>query len=281
VALIEVHSLTYTYPGADRPTLVDISFEVSEGEFIVLTGPSGCGKSTLCRCLNGLIPHSYGGEFKGKVIVDGLNTLEHPVYVLAQKVGLVFQTPENQLFCSTVEKEIAFGLENLGLPRDEILKRIDEALELMDIKHIRYSSPEELSGGEQQKVAIAACLAMKPKVLVLDEPTAHLDPLSAFRLLKTLEKLNQELNIAILLVEHRLDMVVESADRVMVMHEGKIIVDAPPQQAFTKDIVREIGVGIPKVVKLYTELKSAGLSLGRPPLTPEHLARELEVFLRR
>ncbi|RLE51987.1 MAG: ABC transporter ATP-binding protein, partial [Candidatus Methanomethylicota archaeon] len=233
MALIEVHSLTYTYPGADRPTLVDISFEVSEGEFIVLTGPSGCGKSTLCRCLNGLIPHSYGGEFKGKVIVDGLNTLEHPVYVLAQKVGLVFQTPENQLFCSTVEKEIAFGLENLGLPRDEILKRIDEALELMDIKHIRYSSPEELSGGEQQKVAIAACLAMKPKVLVLDEPTAHLDPLSAFRLLKTLEKLNQELNIAILLVEHRLDMVVESADRVMVMHEGKIIVDAPPQQAFT------------------------------------------------
>jgi len=228
-----------------------------------------------------LIPHSYGGTFKGRVVVDGLNTIEHPVHILAQKVGLVFQNPENQLFCSTVEREIAFGLENLGLPREEIIFRIDEALHLMGIEHLRYSSPEELSGGEQQKVAIAACLAMKPKILVLDEPTAHLDPASALRLFKTLEKLNRDLDIAILLIEHRLDMVAEIADRVIIMHEGKILTDGSPEQAFAQKMVRDIGIGIPKVMKLYMELKEAGLALGKPPITPDELKQQLEVLLKR
>ena len=223
MALIEVHSLTYTYPGADRPTLVDISFEVSEGEFIVLTGPSGCGKSTLCRCLNGLIPHSYGGEFKGKVIVDGLNTLEHPVYVLAQKVGLVFQTPENQLFCSTVEKEIAFGLENLGLPRDEILKRIDEALELMDIKHIRYSSPEELSGGEQQRAAVARALANDPSILIADEPTGNLSSSEAKSVMDVLKQ-TVSAGRTVIYVTHDLD-IAATAWRTVTLSDGRIIKD--------------------------------------------------------
>lgn len=177
--IVEVRSLSYTYPGSTKPTLTNVNFSVEEGEFILLTGPSGCGKTTLCRCLNGLIPNSYGGEFNGQVIVDGLVTTEHPVYEIAQHVGLVFQNPENELFCTSVEREVAFGPENLALPREEIRKRVEESLAMVGISHLRDKSPEELSGGEQQKVAIAALLAMKPKILVLDEPTANLDPASA------------------------------------------------------------------------------------------------------
>ncbi|MEM4644159.1 MAG: ABC transporter ATP-binding protein [Candidatus Methanomethylicaceae archaeon] len=275
--IVEVCSLSYTYPGSPKPTLTDVNLSVEEGEFILLTGPSGCGKTTLCRCLNGLIPNSYGGEFTGKVIVDGLVTTEHPVYEIAQHVGLVFQNPENELFCTSVEREVAFGPENLALPRDEIRKRVEESLAMVGISHLRDKSPEELSGGEQQKVAIAALLAMKPKILVLDEPTANLDPASAQSVLNTLLKLNEESGVTMILVEHRLEMVAHMADRCAILNEGRLVLVGEPEDVLYSDEAEAIGIGIPKVVQV---AKNLGISkiTGKKPLTSWSLADLLRVW---
>ncbi|MCX8181642.1 MAG: energy-coupling factor ABC transporter ATP-binding protein [Candidatus Methanomethyliaceae archaeon] len=269
--IVEVRSLSYTYPGSVRPTLSDINISVEEGEFILLTGPSGCGKTTLCRCLNGLIPNSYGGEFTGKVIVDGLVTTEHPVYEIAQHVGLVFQNPENELFCTSVEREVAFGPENLALPREEIRKRVEESLAMVGISHLRDKSPEELSGGEQQKVAIAALLAMKPKILVLDEPTANLDPASAQSVLNTLLKLNEESGVTMILVEHRLEMVAHMADRCAILNEGRLVLVGEPEDVLYSDEAEAIGIGIPKVVQVAKNLGINKIN-GKRPLTSWSLA---------
>lgn len=275
--IVEVCSLSYTYPGSPKPTLTDVNLSVEEGEFILLTGPSGCGKTTLCRCLNGLIPNSYGGEFTGKVIVDGLVTTEHPVYEIAQHVGLVFQNPENELFCTSVEREVAFGPENLALPRDEIRKRVEESLAMVGISHLRDKSPEELSGGEQQKVAIAALLAMKPKILVLDEPTANLDPASAQSVLNTLLKLNEESGVTMILVEHRLEMVAHMADRCAILNEGRLVLVGEPEDVLYSDEAEAIGIGIPKVVQVAKNLGISNIA-GKKPLTSWSLADLLRVW---
>ena len=269
--IVEVRSLSYKYPGSSKQTLTNVNLSVEEGEFILITGPSGCGKTTLCKCLNGLIPNSYGGEFAGKVIVDGLVTTEHPVYEIAQHVGLVFQNPENELFCTSVEREVAFGPENLALPRQEIRNRVEESLAMVGISHLRDKSPEELSGGEQQKVAIAALLAMKPKILVLDEPTANLDPASAQSVLNTLLKLNEESGVTMVLVEHRLEAVAHMADRCAILNEGRLVLVGEPEDVLYSDEAEAIGVGIPKVVQV---AKNLGISkiTGKKPLTSWSLA---------
>ncbi|NHV60203.1 MAG: ABC transporter ATP-binding protein [Candidatus Verstraetearchaeota archaeon] len=275
--IVEVRSLSYTYPGSTKPTLTNVNFSVEEGEFILLTGPSGCGKTTLCRCLNGLIPNSYGGEFNGQVIVDGLVTTEHPVYEIAQHVGLVFQNPENELFCTSVEREVAFGPENLALPREEIRKRVEESLAMVGISHLRDKSPEELSGGEQQKVAIAALLAMKPKILVLDEPTANLDPASAQSVLNVLLKLNEESGVTMILVEHRLEMVAHMAHRCAILNEGRLVLMGKPEDVLYSDEAEAIGIGIPKVVQV-TKALGINKMTGKCPLTSWSLADLLRVW---
>ncbi len=275
--IVEVRSLSYTYPGSTKPTLTNVNLSVEEGEFILLTGPSGCGKTTLCRCLNGLIPNSYGGEFNGQVIVDGLVTTEHPVYEIAQHVGLVFQNPENELFCTSVEREVAFGPENLALPREEVRKRVEESLAMVGISHLRDKSPEELSGGEQQKVAIAALLAMKPKILVLDEPTANLDPASAQSVLNTLLKLNEESGVTMILVEHRLEMVAHMAHRCAILNEGRLVLVGKPEDVLYSDEAEAIGIGIPKVVQV-TKALGINKMTGKCPLTSWSLADLLRMW---
>ncbi|MBC7120677.1 MAG: ABC transporter ATP-binding protein [Candidatus Methanosuratus sp.] len=254
MAIIEVKGLCYTYPESETPSLIDIDFRADPGEFVLVTGPSGCGKTTFCRVLNGLIPNSYGGDFKGTVVVDGMLTATTPVYELAQHVGLVFQNPENELFCTTVEREVAFGPENLALSREEIMMRVEEALETVGISHLKEKSPEELSGGEQQKVAIAALLAMKPKVLVLDEPTANLDPVSAKSVLELMYRLNEKNGVTVILVEHRLEMVSNLVDRCIVFDAGRIIADGAPREVLYSEKVSELGVGIPKIVQVSKHL---------------------------
>jgi energy-coupling factor transporter ATP-binding protein EcfA2 len=270
LAIIDVKGLSYTYPESEIPSLIDVDFKAEPGEFVLVTGPSGCGKTTFCRALNGLIPNSYGGDFKGTVVVDGLSTTSTPVYELAQRVGLVFQNPENELFCTTVEREVAFGPENLALPREEIAMRVEEALEIVGISHLKEKSPEELSGGEQQKVAIAALLAMKPKVLVLDEPTANLDPVSAKSVLELMQRLNKN-GVTVILVEHRLEMVSHLVDRCVVFEGGRIVADGPPREVLYSDKVCELGVGIPKVVQVSKRLSAV---IGEPLrfLTSDELA---------
>jgi len=282
VKIIEVRNVSYRYPDASSYALSNISLDINEGEFVVITGPSGCGKTTLCRCFNGLIPHFYGGEFIGDVFVDGLSVKNTPVNVLATKVGMVFQDPESQLFSLSVEREIAFGLENLGLDRVEMIRRINEILDLMKISHLRHRAPYELSGGEQQKVALAACLAMRPKILVLDEPTSHLDPVSAYSLINLLNDLKNKLKLTVIIVEHRLEALIPISNRLIIMDNGKIIFDGDVKSVFSPlniNIIKSIGIGIPKIINLYYELLENGLILPDIPLTPLMLKEYLmEVF---
>jgi len=273
MAVIETKNITYTYPGGTKPSIADVSIKIEEGEFMLITGPSGCGKTTLCRCLNGLIPHFYQGELKGKITVEGLSVPEHPIYELAKHVGLVFQNPENQLFALSVEKDVAFGLENLGVQREEMRKRVDWALNLAGIHDLRERAPHELSGGQQQRVAIASVLAMKPKVIVLDEPTSFLDPLGARKIFEVIYDLNRKLGITVVLVEHRLDLTARYADHIVVMDEGKVVIDGEPHEILSSEEARLIGVGIPKATRLYQMLKKDGIELGkRIPLSSDEMA---------
>lgn len=278
--IVEVEGVTYTYPNAEEPALRGVTLTVDEGEFILLTGPSGCGKTTLCRCLNGLIPHFYSGEMEGEVRVLGLSTREHPPSELARYVGLIFQNPDNQIFSLTVEKEVAFGLENLGVERVEMRKRVDWALEVVGLSHLRHRLTNELSGGEKQRLAIASILAMRPRVIVLDEPTSFLDPKAAEHLFEILDLLNREYGMTIILIEHRVDLAVRYVDRVIVMDGGLVIVDAPPREAFTSPKTRAVGVAVPRVLELSERLMRRGIPLKRLPLTPEELLEELQGRLR-
>jgi energy-coupling factor transporter ATPase len=274
--IIETRNLTYTYPGASRPSISDVSIKVEKGQFVLITGPSGCGKTTLCRTFNGLIPHFYQGELKGEITVAGQDATKHPTYEMAKHVGLVFQNPENQLFALSVEKDVAFGLENLGVSREEMRKRVDWALNLTGIYELRERSPHEMSGGQQQRVAIAAVLAMQPEIIVLDEPTSFLDPLSAEKIFEVIHEFNKKLGITVVLVEHRLDLTAKYADHIIIMDEGKIRFDGDTREVLSNEETRLIGVGIPKATLLYELLRKDGANLGNvTPLSSDELAKML------
>jgi energy-coupling factor transporter ATPase len=280
LAIVEAKDLTYTYSSRTKPSLKDVSLIVKKGEFVVLTGPSGCGKTTFCRCLNGLIPHFYGGKLEGNLTVADFRVVEHSISNLARHVGLVFQNPENQLFALSVEKDVAFGLENIGKPRDEIRKRVDWALKMTGIEDLRERSPHELSGGQQQRVAIASVLAMQPEVMVFDEPTSFLDPLGAQKIFKVINELNKKLHITVILVEHRLDLASKYADHVIIMDQGKVVLDGRPREIFASEKIHLTGVGIPKATMLYQALKEEGMRLSKVPITSEEtiqLVREVLV----
>jgi energy-coupling factor transporter ATP-binding protein EcfA2 len=213
--MIRFEHLSYHYPGSELPVLRDLSLEVEEGEFLLVIGPSGAGKSTLLRCLNGLVPHFYGGAVAGEVRVDGRDPIALGPRGMADLVGFVLQDPEAQFVVDKVEDEMAFALENQGLDPIVMRKRVEEALDQLNIAHLRQRSVNTLSGGERQRVAIAAVMTLQPQVLVLDEPTSQLDPQAAEEVLDTLVKLNQDLGLTIILSEHRLERVVQYVDRIL------------------------------------------------------------------
>jgi energy-coupling factor transporter ATPase len=281
MTVIETKNLTYTYPGGIKPSISDVSIKIEEGEFTLITGPSGCGKTTLCRCFNGLIPHFYQGELKGEITVAGLNVLKNPIYEMAKHVGLVFQNPENQLFALSVEKDVAFGLENLGVPREEMRKKVDWALNLTGIYNLRERAPHELSGGQQQRVAIASILAMQPEVMILDEPTSFLDPLSAKKIFEVIYELNKKLGITVVLVEHRLDLTARYANHIIVMDDGKVVLNGEPREILSSEEARLIGIGIPKATRLYHILRKDGVKLGNTiPLSSDEMANLLKEALK-
>lgn len=281
MAIIEAHSLNYTYPGAPKPSIVDVSLTIEKGKFVILTGPSGCGKTTLCRCFNGLIPHFYNGELKGDLLVAGMKVGEHPIYDMAKQVGLVFQNPENQLFALSVEKDVAFGLENLGMPRDDMRKRVDWALQMTGIDELRDRAPHELSGGQQQRVAIASVLAMQPEIMIFDEPTSFLDPLGAQNIFEVINDLKVKLGVTVVLVEHRLDLASKYADQVIIMDAGKVVLDGEPRKIFDSEEAWLLGVGIPKSVRLWHLLQENGLRLGDVPVSSEEATQFLREVLKR
>lgn len=280
MAIIETKNLSYTYPGASKPSISGVSIRVEKGEFVLITGPSGCGKTTLCRCFNGLIPHFYQGELNGEITVADMDVTTHQTHEMAKHVGLVFQNPENQLFALSIEKDVAFGLENLGVDRKEMRQRVNWALNLTDIYNLRERSPHEVSGGQQQRVAIAAVLAMQPEIIVLDEPTSFLDPLSAAKIFDVIHNLNQKLGVTVVLVEHRLDLTAKYANHIVIMDEGKVCFDGDPRAILSTEETRLIGVGIPKATLLYQLLKKEGVSLSNiTPLSSEELAAMLRGVL--
>jgi energy-coupling factor transporter ATPase len=280
LVIIETKDVTYTYPGATKPSIENVSIKINKGDFVILTGPSGCGKTTLCRCFNGLVPHFYNGTLEGAITVAGLNVADHKIYQLARHVGLVFQNPENQLFALSVEKDVAFGLENFAMPRREMRKRVNWALQITGISELSERPPHELSGGQQQRVAIASVLAMQPDIIILDEPTSFLDPLGAEKIFEVLNELNEKLGITIILVEHRLDLAAKYATHVIVMDNGTIALTGTPKEIFTSEKARLIGIGIPKATKLYQHLKQNGLELKAVPVTPEEAANLLREVLK-
>lgn len=275
--MIEIKNLTYRYPTADKNALSNITLNIGEGEFVVVTGHSGCGKTTLFRCLTGLIPHFHGGELSGDVTVAKLKVLAHSVSELSQHVGYVFQNPENQLFSLTCERDVAFGLENLALPRQEIRSRVNWALGAVDALNLADRMPHTLSSGQQQKVAIAAVLSMKPEIILLDEPTVFLDLSAVKDLMQLLRKINREFNVTLLIAEHRLELVSEYASRILVMANGRIIHDDTPEKVFSESQIAFEDIGIPKVAKLHRMLIDDGLV--SPPIAVSDL--DFAALLRR
>ncbi len=281
--IIRFENFSYSYP--DTPNvLVDINLKVEKGEALGIIGPNGAGKSTLCKAMNGLVPHFYGGYINGRVIVAGMDTMEHTVAELSTKVGLVFQEPENQLsgLALTVEEEVGFGLAMLGFPREEIKDRVREALEKVGLTGLEERSPFELSGGQQQRLAIATVLAMKPEIIVLDEPVSLLDPIGkreVFEAVKELKKTGSTLIIA----EHEIEELAYIADRVIALNEGRIVLEGEVDQVLADvEGLRKITVEAPSVAQLTHILEErAGLEVNHYPIRLEEAVKLYEEVLRR
>ena len=244
---IEIQELRFTYPSRNAPTLRGISASIAPGDFVLLTGPTGCGKSTLLRTMNGLIPYASAGTLSGAVRLNGKNVAEQPLAATCRQVGLLFQDPDRQLFCTLVEDEIAFGLENLGLPPEKIKNRVALALKHVRLPGFQARRILELSGGEKQRVALAAICAMQPHVLLLDEPTSYLDPSATRDILTIVKQLNTELGITVILATHRTRDVAPLCNRVWLMHEGQLCLDLPKAAAFRElTPYYRLGVQVPQ-----------------------------------
>jgi len=244
---IVMETVTYTYPNADEPALENVDLEIKRGEFVLIVGRSGCGKSTLARCLNGLIPHFFEGNLEGKVIVEGKDVREHSVYELAKHVGMVFQNPESQLFTIAVENEVAFGPENFGVPKEDLRKRVNWALECVKMSELRLKPVFELSDGQKQRVAVASNLSMLPNILVLDEPTSNLDPKGSQEVFDILKDLKEKTDKTIVLIEHRTKFASKYADRVIIMDSGEIKYDDSPEILFKHQILENFGIRSPEI----------------------------------
>lgn len=268
--LIELKNVSFSYDNK-IDVIKDVSLSIFEGEYIAVIGHNGSGKSTLAKLFNGLVKAQ-----KGTVIVDGFDCQDKKqVFEVRKRVGVVFQNPDNQLIASIVEDDIAFGPENLGVKREEIGERIDFALSAVGMQKFRKASPTRLSGGQKQRIAIAGVLALKPKVLVLDESTAMLDPQGRSEVLEVAKKLNKEQKTTIINITHYMDEVV-SADRVLVLNQGQIVLSGTPKDIFTKkDEIRSLGLELPIATIIADELNQNGINLKADVLTEQDLVSTL------
>ena len=258
---LDLRNVRFRYRGSDAPALDNVSLEVEKGEFVTVLGANGSGKSTICMLANGLIPHSIQGDLEGIVRIFGSDVKEHEVAEFTTKVGMVFQEPESQLFCMSVEEEVAFGPENLAVPRDEIRKRVEWALELVGMKGYNDRSPFSLSGGEKQRVAIAAALSMRPEMLVLDEPAYALDPIGRIELYSVLRDLREKHGMTVLLAERDAEEAAAFSDRLVLMKGGRIMESGPPRLILRNpEDLRAIGVRPPQVAEVAALLNTRMMS---------------------
>lgn len=279
-SIVKFENVSYRYEAAEEgeklPLAVDgVSLDIKEGEFVAVLGHNGSGKSTLAKLSNSiLIPES------GNVIVDGMDTAdEEKSYDIRKTVGVVFQNPDNQIVASIVEEDVAFGPENLGLPREEIRKRVDDSLKAVGMYEHRLSEPHKLSGGQKQRVAIAGIIAMLPKCIFFDEPTAMLDPQGRKEVMKTVLKLNREYGMAVVFITHFMEEAT-LASRVVVMDNARIVMDGTPKQVFkNKEALRSIGLDVPAVSYLAEELSKSGVDISSDIIYEDELVDSIEKLI--
>jgi energy-coupling factor transport system ATP-binding protein len=267
--ILRFEGVSYRYPGPEPWALNGVDLTLRAGESVLIAGTSGSGKSTLCRSCIGLVPHFHHGEWIGKVLVDGLDTTQHPVYELFRHAGLVFQNTDAQLFNQTVESELTYGLESLGLAQGEIDQRLAWASKLAQLGDLMGRPPHLLSGGEKQKVALGSILALQPRLLLLDEPFTHLDPQGTEELRKILRTMKSQ-GMALIIVEHRLHEIIQDVDRIIVLHRGKIVAEGSPDQVLAREI-SDYGLNLPPLVRLFREMGLRGR-----PLSVEDAIKELK-----
>ena len=277
--IISVEHLAYTYPGLDdTPGVVvfeDMNLKIEEGTFVAILGTNGCGKSTLAKHFNSILLPTGG-----KVYVCGIDTAnEERIQQVRRYVGMVFQNPDNQIVANVVEEDVAFGPENLGVSSPEIRHRVNNALKQVGMYDYREHAPHLLSGGQKQRVAIAGIIAMEPKCIVLDEPTAMLDPRGRREVIETIGRLNKEKGITVVLITHHMDEAAK-ADRVVVLHKGKVAADGNPEKVFSQvELLHSIGLAAPESVELCWELNKQGIDLPLDKLEPENCAQSLHDWL--
>ncbi|ETI70816.1 energy-coupling factor ABC transporter ATP-binding protein [Neobacillus vireti] len=273
---IIVEGLKYKYPLADSLALNDVTFDIKQGEFIGIIGKNLAGKSTLCQALVGLVPHFYKGAYGGKVIVDGLEVKNHSIADLSLKVGMVFQNPFTQVTGSktTVYEEIAFGLENIGIPRTEIIERIDSVLDLLNIEQVKDHNPFDLSGGQMQRMAIASIIAMKPDILVLDEPTSQLDPAGSEEVFQAIQSLSKQ-GITVILAEHKMEKIAQYCDRVLLLNNGKVVDFDTPGKIFSREDLEGYGLTAPVYTRVCKALGVKKAGTDEYPVTLEEAERVL------
>ena len=272
-SIIEVKNVTYEYSDEDNTfaAVKNLSLNIERGSFTVILGHNGSGKSTLAKMLNGL-----NKPTSGDVFVDGLNTKDEKTEIeVKRKVGMVFQNPDNQIIASIVEEDVAFGPENLGIEPKDIEKRVDEALKATDMLQFKKSTPHRLSGGQKQRIAIAGIIAMEPECLVLDEPTAMLDPKGRAEIISTLHRLNREKGITVVLITHYMEEA-QNADRVIVMNDGKIIADDKPKVIFSDvESLKRVGLDVPQTAELLYNLKKNGFNVDTHAISIKEAAEQI------
>lgn len=258
--MVNINSLSFKYAEAQEYALLDVSLHIPEGELLVIIGPNDAGKSTLCYAISGFVPHFFNGEMTGEVNVSGINIAKASLKEIVLKVGLAFQNPFNQISGAkfTVFEEIAFGLENLGIPREEMPARINWALERTGIENLAQRSPYALSGGQQQRVALASILVMQPEILVLDEPTSQLDPIGTREVFQVIKDLSQE-GITIVMAEHKMEWIAEFADRVVLLDHGRILRDGSPAEVLSDLELLNHGVALSRYTLAAARAREAGL----------------------
>lgn len=269
-ALISFQDVSFAYED-NAQVLEHYNLEIEEGSFVAILGHNGCGKSTVAKLMNGILVPTAG-----RVLVDGIDTArEETLLEVRRRVGMVFQNPDNQIVANVVEEDVAFALENLGIPSQEIRRRVDDALALVGMSAYTTHAPHLLSGGQKQRIAIAGVIAMQPACIVLDEPTAMLDPVGRREVLSTLKKLNRELGITVVLITHHMDEAAQ-AQRLVVMHRGVIQKDAAPQEVF-RDVegMEALGLAVPETIQLLYGLQKAGIQIPLEGLSVESCAEEL------
>ncbi|GJQ34845.1 MAG: ABC transporter ATP-binding protein [Anaerolineaceae bacterium] len=260
MAFVNLQNLTYKYPLTKEPALLNIEMQVQEGEFVAVIGPNGAGKSTLCYALAGFVPHFFKGEISGEIEVDGRKSSESTLDEWVLNVGLAFQNPFNQISGAkyTVFEELAFGLENIAVPRDEMKARVEDAMSLTGISDLADRSPYSLSGGQQQRVALTSILVMRPRLLVLDEPTSQMDPIGTREVFGVVRRMAEE-GMTVVMVEHKMEWIAHFADRVIALKEGRIFLEGTPGDVLTSDVLIENGFGVSRYTSAAREAKQQGL----------------------